>query len=191
MQALVVVDVQNEFSPAGKRAVPNHRDALAAIQRHVDEARRDRRPVAWIRHYNKPHESAAFVPGTWGSELSPGFGPREGFGPEALFEKDVFGAFTPTNLEAWLRGLGADAVLIVGFYTHMCVSTSAREALVRGFDVSVDPDATGARALDHDVLGHQTADDVRRSALLQLAHLGVTVVSRAAGTQEDGRLQAS
>lgn len=97
MQALVVIDVQNEFSPAGKRAVPSHRDALAAIQHHVDEARKDRRPIAWIRHYNKPHESAAFVPGTWGSELSPGSGPRDGFGPEALFEKDVFGAFTTTT----------------------------------------------------------------------------------------------
>ncbi len=176
MQALVVVDVQNEFSSSGLRAVPNHREALARISAHVEEARRQMRPIAWVRHYNKPTESRAFVPGTWGSEFSPGLGPQNGFGQERLFEKDVYGAFTGTQLEQWLRSVGATGVLIVGFYTHMCVSTSAREALVRGFDVAIDQDATGARDLEHETLGRQTANEVRRSALLQLANMGVTVV---------------
>ena len=103
MQALLVVDAQNEFSADGQRPVRNHASALAAIARHVDHARRDRRPIAWVQHHHRPDESPAFVPGTWGAALSPGFGPREGFGPEALFQKDVFGAFTGTELEAWLR----------------------------------------------------------------------------------------
>lgn len=59
----------------------------------------------------------------------------------------------------------------------MCLSTSAREALVRGFDVVVDPDATGARDLEDEVLGRQTADEVRRSALLHLRNMGVTVAT--------------
>ena len=175
MQALLVVDAQNEFSADGQRPVRNHASALAAIARHVDHARRDRRPIAWVQHHNRPDESPAFVPGTWGAALSPGFGPREGFGPEALFQKDVFGAFTGTELEAWLRETGATGVLLTGFYTHMCVSTSAREALVRGFAVEVDHDATGARALSDPLLGTQSADEVRRSALLQLVNMGATV----------------
>jgi nicotinamidase-related amidase len=64
-------------------------------------------------------------------------------------------------------------VLLVGFYTHMCLSTSAREALVRGFDVAVDPDATGARDLADEILGQLSSDEVRRSALLHLQHMGV------------------
>lgn len=124
MQALLVVDAQNEFSPAGRRPVPNH-------------------------------------------------------GAERLFEKDIFGAFTGTDLEGWLRGLGVTEVVIAGFYTHVCVSTSAREALVRGFDVVLDPDATGARALEDDRLGRQRADDVRRSALLQLVNMGATLAPAA------------
>jgi nicotinamidase-related amidase len=144
MQALLVVDAQNEFSATGLRPVPNHDAALAAIHRHAAAARREGHPIAWIRHHNRPEESRAFIPGSWGAELSPGMGPQRGHGAERLFEKDVYGAFTNTGLEAWLRGLGATAVLIVGFYAHMCLSTSVREALVRGFDVAVDPDATGA-----------------------------------------------
>jgi nicotinamidase-related amidase len=172
-QALIVVDVQNEFSPHGKRAVPNHAAALAVIKQQVEEARQQRKPIGWVLHYNKPHESPAFVPNTWGAELSPGLLPDTGSAVEAVFRKDVFGAFTGTNLESWLRSVGADSVLLVGFYTHMCVSTTAREALVRGFEVAIDADATGAQDLAHPVLGAQTADEVRRSALLQLTNMGV------------------
>ena len=176
MQALLVVDVQNEFSASGLRPVPNHPLALAAIRGHVAEARRDRRPIAWVKHYNRPTESRAFVPGTWGSELSPGMGPSEGGGPERVFEKDVFGAFTGTSLESWLRAEGVTELLVVGFYAHMCVSTSVREALVRGFDVVLDPDATGAADLQDPRLGSLTADEVRRSAFLQLVHMGARLI---------------
>ena len=175
MQGLVVVDAQNEFSAGGKRAVPNHDSALARIRAHVARARAAGRPIAWVQHCNRPNESPAFVPGTWGAELSPGLGPEDGHGPEKLFRKDVYGAFSTTGLEAWLRGCGVTSVMIVGFYAHMCLSTSAREALVRGFDVVVDPDATGARDLSDAVLGRQTADEVRRAALLHLVNMGVTL----------------
>lgn len=175
MQALLVVDAQNEFSANGLRAVPSHADALGHIHLLVEEARRGRRPIAWVQHHNRPTESRAFVPGSWGAELSPGFGPQAGYGPEKLFEKDVYGAFTGTGLEEWLRAADVTEVLIAGFYTHMCVSTSTREALVRGFDVSVDPDATGACDLDDELLGRQTADEVRRSALLHLSNMGAVI----------------
>jgi nicotinamidase-related amidase len=180
MQALLVVDAQNEFSAGGQRAVKNHAEALRVIEQHVAAARKAGQPIAWVQHHNRPEESPAFVPGTWGASLSPGFGPRAGFGPESLFQKDVFGAFTGTGLEAWLRENGVTRVLLVGFYTHMCVSTSAREALVRGFEVEVDHDATGAPGLSDSLLGTQSADEVRRSALLQLTNMGVTV-SRLSG----------
>jgi nicotinamidase-related amidase len=174
-QALLVVDAQNEFSAGGKRTVPNHSSALATIRQHMDRAREERRPIAWVRHHNKPNESRAFVPGSWGAEFSIGLGPESGVGPEALFVKEVYGAFTGTRLEEWLRANGVQSVLIVGFYAHMCLSTSVREALIRGFEVFVDPEATGARDLENEVLGRQTADEVRRSTLLHLTNMGAVV----------------
>jgi nicotinamidase-related amidase len=177
MQALLVVDAQNEFSSKGHRPVPNHTAALARIEVLVAEARERRLPVAWIQHHNRPDEGPAFQPGSWGVELSSGLGPRSGFGPEQLFQKNVYGAFTGTGLEEWLRARRVDSVLIVGFFTHMCVSTSAREALVRGFAVSVDPEATGARDISRGSQGQLSADEVRRSALLQLEDMGVTLTA--------------
>jgi nicotinamidase-related amidase len=177
MQALLVVDAQNEFSAKGLRSVPNHPEALARIERRVAEARERRLPVAWVQHHNRPDEGPAFLPGSFGAQLSPGLGPQGGFGPEQLFQKNVYGAFTGTGLEEWLLRQRVDSVLIVGFFTHMCVSTSAREALVRGFAVSVDPLATGARDIARGSLGQLSADEVRRSALLQLEDMGVTLTT--------------
>ena len=175
MFSLIVVDVQNEFSADGERTVPDHASALARIQMQVHEARNSGVPIAWVKHHNRPDESPAFVPGSWGAELSLGLGPQDGNGREKLFTKEVFGAFTGTGLEEWLRMQSVSQVVVVGFFTHMCVSTTCREALVRGFEVFVDPEATGAHDLEDSALGKQSAEEVRRSALLQLRDMGVKI----------------
>lgn len=175
MQALLVVDVQNEFSERGMRPVPTHAQTLARVRWHVARARAARQPIAWVQHHNPPADGPAFQPGTWGAELSAGLGPEPGHGEEQLFQKDVFGAFTRTGLEEWLRAQDVTSVLVTGFYAHMCVSTTAREALVRGFAVVLDPDAAGACDVTDAQLGRMSADEVRRSAMLHLAHMGATI----------------
>ncbi|HEX9069341.1 MAG TPA: isochorismatase family cysteine hydrolase [Ktedonobacterales bacterium] len=184
MQALVVVDAQNEFSPEGLRPVPNHGAAVATILRLAEIARREGRPIAWVRHHNLPHEPKGFMPGSWGAEFSPGLGPQPGRADEVELVKEVFGAFTGTTLGEWLDARGSRDVLIVGFFAHMCVSTTAREALMRGLDVSIDPDGTGACAWSHPLLGAQTAEEVHRTALLQLSHLGVRIVPSAVAAHD-------
>ena len=178
-QALVVVDAQNEFGPGGERTVVRHADALSVIKERIAEARRDGRPIAFVRHHNTDASATAFVPGSWGAEFSPGVGPIEESDRETELVKEVIGAFSQSNLEQWLRERGCDAVLLVGFYAHQCLSTSAREAYVRGFRVAVDPDGTACRPIHHDLLGEQSAEEVRRTALLHLANLGVEITPRA------------
>ena len=176
MHALIVIDAQNEFSHQGKRPVPDFTHIITVIAAHVDEARRAGRPIAWVRHFNKPNESPAFVPGTWGSGFYNGFGPLSGRDLEKEFQKQVYGAFTGSDLGAWLDDLAVDEVLITGFYTHGCVSTTSREAIMRELKVNLDLAATGACDMDHEILGALTADEVRRSALLQLANMGATII---------------
>jgi nicotinamidase-related amidase len=175
MQALIIIDGQNEFSSNGRRPVPNFADAVQAIADRVAEARRENRPIAWVRHFNKPEESPAFVPGTWGAEFHAGFGPQQGRSLESEFQKNVYGAFTGTAIGDWLEQLGANEALITGFYTHGCLSTTAREAIMKDLVVSIDPDATGACDLSHEEFGSLSADEVRRSALLQLASMGAGI----------------
>ena len=181
MHTLVVVDAQNEFSPQGLRPASGHAEALAAIARRVEDARGEGRPIAWIRHHNRPDEPPGFRPGTWGAEYSPGLGPAHR-DAEREFIKDVYGAFTGTDLHGWLGDLGSDAVLLVGFYAHMCVSTTAREGLMRDLAVAVDPAGVASHDLDHAHLGPLTADEVRRSALLHLADMGAQIMPQEART---------
>jgi nicotinamidase-related amidase len=101
MEALICVDAQNEFAADGKRPVTNHQDALTAIAGHVERAPAFQLPIAWIRHYSKLIESPAFVPGTWGSELSPGFGPIQGRNSKRLFEK---ACSVPSPVQRWKGG---------------------------------------------------------------------------------------
>jgi len=175
MRALIVIDVQNEFSADGLRPVPDHATILYAIRRQVEYAREKGHPIAWIRHHNLPSESPAFVPGSWGAEFSTGFGPKSGLSKEMEFHKNVYGAFTGTTLGEWLSQLSIDEVLIAGFYTHGCVSTTSREAIMLGLEVVLDPEATGACDMTHPSLGAMTAEEVRRSALLQLANMGAQI----------------
>lgn len=175
MQALIIIDAQNEFTAAGKRPVPSIQSAIEAIRLNVEQARKNGSPIAWIRHFNKPHESPAFAPGTWGSEFIRGLGPQEGFGVEKEFHKDVYGAFTGTNIGLWLKDLEVSEVLIVGFYTHGCVSTTAREALMAGLTVKLDANATGSCDITYEGLGTLYAEQVKRTALLHLAGLGATI----------------
>jgi nicotinamidase-related amidase len=176
MYALIVIDAQNEFSRDGKRPVPNFYTAVKRISERVGQARRENCPIAWIRHFNKPTESKAFVPGTWGAEFYAGLGPKRERNSEKEFHKDIYGAFAGTDVGIWLESQQIKAVLIVGFYTHACVSTSAREALMMDLEVSIDYSGTGACDMTHELLGNFTADEVRNSALLQLENMGAKIL---------------
>jgi nicotinamidase-related amidase len=171
MNALVVIDAQNEFSPQGKLPVAGHQAALEEIVGLVAEAREAGRPVAWIVH-NGPADGDRFRPGSWGAELSSELEPIDG---EPIFVKTVFGALTGTELGAWLEKQSATAIELVGFMTHMCVSTTAREALMRGLGVAIDAKATGTRAIESRA-GSFTADVIHRSALAQLESMGAVIL---------------
>ncbi len=77
-------------------------------------------------------------------------------------------------MRSWLTEKGASGVELVGFLTHMCVSTTAREALMRGLGVAIDVRATGTRAIESSA-GSFTADVIHRSELAQLETMGVEV----------------
>ncbi|MGA9761477.1 MAG: isochorismatase family protein [Gaiellaceae bacterium] len=170
MEALVVIDAQNEFSPTGAMAVEGHAAALGEVAGLVAGARAAGRPIAWIVHSNGA-DAERFRPGSWGAELSPGLEPAQG---EPVMVKTVFGALTGTELGAWLDEQGVDAIELAGFLTHMCVSTTAREGLMRGLAVAIDAKATGTRAIESSA-GTFTADVIHRSALAQLETMGVTI----------------
>jgi nicotinamidase-related amidase len=67
--------------------------------------------------------------------------PREG---EQVIDKPGFGAFYATDLELLLRTRGITSLTFTGVTTDICVHSTLREAVDRGFDCVTVADACAA-----------------------------------------------
>jgi nicotinamidase-related amidase len=63
---------------------------------------------------------------------------------EAVVDKPGFGAFFATDLELMLRAAGISALTIAGVTTDICVHSTLREAIDRGFACTTVEDACAA-----------------------------------------------
>jgi nicotinamidase-related amidase len=83
-----------------------------------------------------------------------------------VVEKGLPNAFAGTGLDALLKDLGRSTIVVAGFMTHMCVSSTVRAALDLGYRAVVVGDATATRSLPAPG-GHGVVD----AAALQAASL--------------------
>jgi biuret amidohydrolase len=63
---------------------------------------------------------------------------------ETVIDKPGFGAFYATDLELILRAAGMSSLVIAGVTTDICVHSTLREAVDRGFDCTTVADACAA-----------------------------------------------
>jgi nicotinamidase-related amidase len=139
---LIVIDVQKGFDEPywGER---NNPDAEQLIERLLPKWRASRRPVIHVRHDSVEPDSALRpdVPGNaFKDQAAPGPG-------EPIVGKHVNSAFIGTDLEAQLKAHASDTVVLCGFTTNHCVSTTARMAGNLGFRTFVLSDSTVAFAM--------------------------------------------
>jgi nicotinamidase/pyrazinamidase len=150
-EALVIVDVQNDFTAGGALAVPDGDAVIAPLNRlapHYDTvfATRDWHPPD---HHSFDTEGGPWpvhcVQGTDGAELHPDIDQSQ---IDAVVDKgdrrgvEGYSAFDGTDFERDLRERGIDSLTIGGLAADVCVRATALEARAKGFDVTLVEDAT-------------------------------------------------
>ncbi|TWT81011.1 Streptothricin hydrolase [Planctomycetes bacterium CA13] len=162
-RALIVIDVQREYFD-GALPVSYPSGHLDKILRVMDQANKasGKIPVAVVRHHQADPESPIFRLNSdmWQLHAEVEDRPRD-----LLIDKQLPGTFTGTELDRWLRSLGADTVSIVGYMTHMCCDTTARQAFHRGYKVEFLSDATGTLDVDNEA-GSATGAELQNSTLV-------------------------
>ncbi|MET9355426.1 cysteine hydrolase family protein [Streptomyces sp. NPDC006617] len=126
--ALLVIDMQNTTVAMAHRAA----ETVAAIAGLSERARAAGVPVVTVRQ-----QDAGMVPGTEGWRVVPELAPRDG---EPVVDKTTPDGFLDTDLDAVLTARGVTEVIVTGFATEVCVDTTARQALSRGYDLVVVAD---------------------------------------------------
>jgi nicotinamidase/pyrazinamidase len=157
--ALIIVDVQNDFLPGGALAVPQGDAVVAPISRYAALFSRRALPVFATRDWH-PRDHCSFRPaggpwpphcvaGTRGAafaaalELPPA---TSVISKAAESARDAYSGFQDTGLERQLRAKGVRRVFVAGLATDYCVLATVRDACAAGFEAVVLADAV--RAVD-------------------------------------------
>ncbi len=163
-QALVLIDLQNDYFPGGRMELVGADAAVRQAARLLDAFRNRKLPVVHIQHISTRPGATFFLPDTEGAKVHSTVRPGEG---ERVIVKHFPSAFRETELQAALRELGASQVVFAGMMTHMCVDTTVRAASDLGFQCTLAHDACATRNLkfgDRQV----TAEDVQTAYLAAL-----------------------
>lgn len=162
--AVVIIDAQNEYV-SGRLPLPGVEAALDNIAILLKAARAANAPVIHVQH--KGRAGGLFDPGADAFELATQAAAQSG---ETIVEKPLPNSFAQTNLQDVLAKTGRKSLIVAGFMTHMCVSSTVRAALDLGFRTTVVADAAGTRDLPDPTGGPAlSAAELHRAALAGLA----------------------
>lgn len=161
---LLLIDHQNDYLD-GALPLVGIEAAVRVNQALLKAARSHGTPVVHIRHLSKPG-APLFDPTGRGAAFIDVLAPVAG---EAVVDKTLPNGFAGTGLADLLSGLGRKDLLITGFMTHNCVSSTARAALDHGYGVTVVADATATRDLPAHGGGVLAAADLQKASLTALA----------------------
>lgn len=172
----LVVDVQNDFvHPKGSAGLRGEEvsAAIAAVPRlvrFIDAARSVSLPIvyvktthsqwtdtpSWVYRRSQQKSLSTCREGTWGAEFYEGISPLP---EERVVIKHRYSAFINTDLNTVLKARGIQSVLVAGVATNVCVETTARDAYMYDYYVTVVEDCSAA----YDATLHaNTLENIRR-----------------------------
>lgn len=144
MDALLIIDIQNDYFPGGRMELVGAEAAGLNAGRLLARFRALDKPVFHVQHVSIRAGATFFLPDTTGVEIHPAVAPQAA---EPVFRKHFPNALRDTELEEALRRAGVKDLLVAGMMSHMCVDTSVRAAADLGYAVTLAHDACATREL--------------------------------------------
>lgn len=189
--ALLVIDMQNDFLPGGALGVAGGFETIAPINHLIALFQAQGLPVFASRDWHPAnHCSFAAQGGPWpphcvAESLGAEFAAELALPDDAVViskadtpDVDAYSAFAGTELSSRLRALEVMRVTVCGLATDYCVLQTVSDALEEGFDTLIVPEAMravelkpgdGSRAMDRMV--------ARGAVPVRLGELGMTALS--------------
>lgn len=144
-QAVLVVDLQNEYLATGKLPLVNIDRAVQNAAKVIAAARSKHIPVIHIRHEDPNPEAGFFVPDTAGVVIIDSVAPHD---HESVITKNHPNSFLKTGLLDLLQQQGIEQVTIIGAMSHVCIDATTRAASDFGFKCTVVEDACATMDLE-------------------------------------------
>jgi len=170
---LIMIDYQNEYLSGPLTLV----GAEPAVERAAALLVAARQAGARIIHI--AHRGAAGGPFDRSAERGAIIAALAPLPGEPVVEKTMASSFAGTNLDALLGATG-QALVIAGFMTHNCVSSTVRATMERGHSVTIAADACATRDLPGPDGVDIPADLIHRATLASLADRHALVLQTAA-----------
>ncbi len=155
--ALISVDVQNDFLAGGSLAVPHGNEVIPVMNRYIHAFEEKGLPVFATRDWH-PANHCSFkaqegpwpphcVQGTKGAEFAPDLQLPEDavvISSATRPEKEAYSGFEGTDMHERLQKIGVKRLFIGGIATDYCVLNTVRDALSLGYEVYLLEDAIRA-----------------------------------------------
>ena len=143
-QALLIIDVQNDYFKDGKMELVNPEHALEKINQLEHYFNQNNLPIIYIQHISLQADATFFLPNSEGINIPEQIAPRAN---EKVIIKHFPDSFYNTGLNEHLATLGINHLVICGMMSHMCIDTTVRSAKRLGYNVSLLSDACTTKAL--------------------------------------------
>ena len=147
--ALVIVDLQNDFCPGGALAVPDGDKIVPLVNALIPKFENVFTTQDW---HPADHISFEAQGGTWPPHCVVGT-PGVNLHPDLLVEgtirinkggesdKEAYSGFQGTDLEDQLKDQGVERIFVCGLATDYCVKATVLDGIQSGFEMMVIADA--------------------------------------------------
>lgn len=143
-QALVLIDIQNDYFPGGAMELVGSPEAGAQAGKLLRVFRGKALPVIHLQHISTRPGAAFFLPHTSGVEIHSSVAPSQN---EIVIQKNFPNSFRGTPLFDYLQERRITQLVIGGMMTHMCVDSTIRAAADLELECFLAGDACATKAL--------------------------------------------